>query len=116
MIGRERVGGGLTQQRGGGQQFVVAGLLPAVLEWTGALAGLALEDDVLALLRGAVGVAPGLRRLHCGKGKQRVRRGRAPGGRESSRIQSGGWAELPTPNLPALRRQRPIFSTTGRRS
>lgn len=107
--------GGLTHQRGGGQQFVVAGLLPAVLEWTGALAGLALEDDVLALLRGAVGVAPGLRRLHCGKEKKRVRRKRAPGVREQQNPEDG-WAELPPPNLPAIRWQRLIFSTTGRRS
>lgn len=52
--------GSLTHHGGGGQQFVVAGLLPAVLERTGALAGFALEDDVLPLLRGAVGVAPRL--------------------------------------------------------
>lgn len=59
LTGRAREGR-LTHQRGGGQQFAVAGLLPAVLEWTGALAGFALEHDVLPLLRGAVGVAPRL--------------------------------------------------------
>lgn len=59
LMGRVREGS-LTHHRGGGQQFAVAGLLPAVLERTGALAGFAPEHDVLALLRGAVGVAPRL--------------------------------------------------------
>lgn len=59
LTGRAREGR-LTHQSGGGQQFAVAGLLPVVLEWTGALAGFALEHDVLPLLRGAVGVAPRL--------------------------------------------------------
>lgn len=57
----------LTHHRGGGQQFRIAGLLPAVLERTGTLAGFALEHNVLPLLRGAVGVAPRLGRLHCGR-------------------------------------------------
>lgn len=71
LIGGRREGS-LTHHGGGGEQLAVAGLLPAVLERTGALAGFALEHDVLALLRGAVGVAPGLRGLHCGRAKRRL--------------------------------------------
>lgn len=55
----------ITQHSSGGQQLAVTGLLPAVLQGVSALTRFAPQDNVFALLCGALGVAPGLGRLHC---------------------------------------------------
>lgn len=59
--------GSITHQSGGGQQLVVAGLLPAVFEGVGALLRNAPQHNVFAFLCGALSVAPGLGWLHCGE-------------------------------------------------
>lgn len=54
----------LTEHGGGRQQFVVAGLLPGVLQGFGPLTGRTPQNHIRTLQGGAVGRASGLGRPH----------------------------------------------------